>query len=249
MSKCPASSNSVQWGWVWSSGWSLVGVCHCWWVTKEYESSWIFEPCLTCSNALRRVQNPSFSLVARGRPAPRREAPRRGYGRRRRTSPSASPSAWLASYRVLGGATRYCQGTRRGARPPSRGRKAFGNQADPPEGRCCRALQVHARRPFEPATARSAVSHHPSPPVLLIPLRPRWSWSMAMSLVRVGHPSPSVTCGLVAMWSQFRAIVARLGVWRQVTELAARRHVWCQWPATSKSCVVGRAAGCGVSEG
>ena len=33
------------------------------WVTKENESSWIFEPRLTCSNALRRVQNPGFSLV------------------------------------------------------------------------------------------------------------------------------------------------------------------------------------------
>jgi FG-GAP repeat len=33
-------------------------------VTKENESSWIFEPCLTCSNALRRVQHPGFSLVA-----------------------------------------------------------------------------------------------------------------------------------------------------------------------------------------
>jgi hypothetical protein len=31
--------------------------------TKENESSWIFEPCLTCSNALWRVQNPGFSLV------------------------------------------------------------------------------------------------------------------------------------------------------------------------------------------
>ena len=32
--------------------------------TKENESSWIFEPRLTCSNTLRRVQNPGFSLVA-----------------------------------------------------------------------------------------------------------------------------------------------------------------------------------------
>jgi hypothetical protein len=32
--------------------------------TKEYGSSWIFEPCLTWSNALRRVQHPGFSLVA-----------------------------------------------------------------------------------------------------------------------------------------------------------------------------------------
>jgi hypothetical protein len=32
-------------------------------LTKEYESSWIFEPRLTCVNALRRVQHPGFSLV------------------------------------------------------------------------------------------------------------------------------------------------------------------------------------------
>src|SRR5512132_410370 len=32
--------------------------------TKEYGSSWIFEPCLTWANALRRVQHPGFSLVA-----------------------------------------------------------------------------------------------------------------------------------------------------------------------------------------
>jgi hypothetical protein len=31
-------------------------------VTKEYRSSWIFEPCLTCANAIRRVQHPGFSL-------------------------------------------------------------------------------------------------------------------------------------------------------------------------------------------
>src|SRR5512132_809219 len=37
--------------------------------TKEYGSSWIFEPCLTWANALRRVQHPGFSLVsARARP-------------------------------------------------------------------------------------------------------------------------------------------------------------------------------------
>jgi hypothetical protein len=32
-------------------------------ILKEYGSSWIFEPCLTWSNALRRVQHPGFSLV------------------------------------------------------------------------------------------------------------------------------------------------------------------------------------------
>jgi hypothetical protein len=33
-------------------------------ITKENESSWIFEPRLTCTNALRRVQNPGSSLVS-----------------------------------------------------------------------------------------------------------------------------------------------------------------------------------------
>jgi hypothetical protein len=39
-------------------------------LTEEYKSSWIFEPRLTCSNVLRRVQNLGFSLVreSRGRP-------------------------------------------------------------------------------------------------------------------------------------------------------------------------------------
>jgi DNA-binding CsgD family transcriptional regulator len=32
-------------------------------VTKENGSSWIFEPCLTCTNALWRVQHPAFFLV------------------------------------------------------------------------------------------------------------------------------------------------------------------------------------------
>jgi hypothetical protein len=32
-------------------------------VTKGYGSSWIFEPYLTCANALRQVQHPAFSLV------------------------------------------------------------------------------------------------------------------------------------------------------------------------------------------
>ena len=31
--------------------------------TKGNGSSWIFEPCLTCANALRSVQHPGFSLV------------------------------------------------------------------------------------------------------------------------------------------------------------------------------------------
>jgi hypothetical protein len=35
------------------------------WPTKGCGSSWIFEPHLTCANALRRVQHPAFSLVSR----------------------------------------------------------------------------------------------------------------------------------------------------------------------------------------
>src|SRR6266540_6551382 len=79
---------------------------------------------------------------------------------------------------------------------------------------------------FEPPTARSVVSHHPSPPVLLLPWRPRWSWSTGMLLIRLGHMSLPVTRGLVAIWSQFRAAVARLGVWQQVALLATlpREH-------------------------
>jgi hypothetical protein len=36
--------------------WSPAGA------TKEYGSSWIFEPRLTCANALQRVQHPAFAL-------------------------------------------------------------------------------------------------------------------------------------------------------------------------------------------
>jgi hypothetical protein len=61
-------------------------------------------------------------------------------------------------------------------------------------------------------TARSVVSHQPSPPVLPVSSRTRFSWSTALSPVRVGHTSPPVTRGVVAMWSQFRALVARPGV-------------------------------------
>jgi hypothetical protein len=72
-----------------------------------------------------------------------------------------------------------------------------------------------------PATARSVVSHHPSPPVLLVPSQPHYSWSTAISPVRIGHPSPPVTRRLVAMRSQSRAPVARLGVWCQIASPAA----------------------------
>jgi hypothetical protein len=40
--------------------------------TKENESSWIFEPHLTCTNALWRVQNPGFALISGGVRSPGR---------------------------------------------------------------------------------------------------------------------------------------------------------------------------------
>src|SRR4029453_8867698 len=49
------ASDGTEGGWV-----STRVACT---ATKEYESSCTFEPCLTCSNALRRVQNPGSSLV------------------------------------------------------------------------------------------------------------------------------------------------------------------------------------------
>src|SRR6266511_6079955 len=95
---------------------------------------------------------------------------------------------------------------------------------------------------------RSQPSPVPAPPP-----RPFGSPLVAVS-GHVAAPSrasvPARHARLGAMWSQSRAIVARLGVWRQVTELAARRRVWCQWPATSsRAGVVGRAAGCGSARG
>jgi len=65
------------------------------------------------------------------------------------------------------------------------------------------------REGFEPPTARSVVMAHPSPRVLPIPSRPCFSWSTPMSVIRVGHPSPPVACGLVAMCSIPRPAVCR----------------------------------------
>ncbi len=69
------------------------------------------------------------------------------------------------------------------------------------------------RQGFGPPTARSVVLQDSSLPVLLNPSRPCLYWSTARLPVGIGHPSPSVSCGMVAMWSQFRAIVARHVVW------------------------------------
>jgi hypothetical protein len=114
-------------------------------------------------------------------------------------------------------------------------------------------VSVARREGFEPPTARSVVSHHPSPPVLPIPSHPRWSWSTAIMLIRFGYPSLPVACGMVAMWSQFRAIVARLGVWQHVALLTALRlstrfWIWCstspQWsgPGSLHGCSTARSA-------
>jgi hypothetical protein len=47
----------------WGSSQLPRSSCACSGLTKGYGSSWIFGPCLTCTNALRRVQYPDFSLV------------------------------------------------------------------------------------------------------------------------------------------------------------------------------------------
>jgi hypothetical protein len=47
-----------------SASWLCVGhLSGPWQVTKGYGSSWIFEPQLTCANALQGVHYPAFSLV------------------------------------------------------------------------------------------------------------------------------------------------------------------------------------------
>jgi hypothetical protein len=71
---------------------------------------------------------------------------------------------------------------------------------------------VARREGFEPPTARSVVLHWPPRSVVLIPWGPRFFWSGAMQLVRIGHWSLTVILGLVARWSQ-SAVVARPGVW------------------------------------
>lgn len=53
----------------------------------------------------------------------------------------------------------------------------------------------------------------PSPAVVTIPSRPCLSWSAAGSPVLVGLLFTLVPHGMVAMWSQPLAAVARPGVW------------------------------------
>jgi len=111
---------------------------------------------------------------------------------------------------------------------------------------CYRAAELrvwYAPQGFEPPTARSVVMHHPSLPVLLDPSRPRFSSSAALSPVRIGQLSPPVTRGMVAMWSQFRGIAARHGVWRPglpdrgAVGRSTRFRIWCSMSGrTSASC-------------
>jgi hypothetical protein len=53
----------------------------------------------------------------------------------------------------------------------------------------------------------------PSPAVLTIPSRPCLSWSAAGSPVLLRLLFTLVSHGMVALWSQFPAAVARPGVW------------------------------------
>ena len=74
---------------------------------------------------------------------------------------------------------------------------------------------VARREGLEPPTARSVAIVRASPPVFPIPFGPRLPSSATMPMVRVGHPSPPVPRRMAAIWSQFRAAVARPDVWRR----------------------------------
>ena len=118
---------------------------------------------------------------------------------------------------------------------------------------------VRAARDSNPKPARSVVSHHPSLPVLLVPSHPRCSRSTAMSPVRVGHASLPVMRGMVAMWSQVRAAVARLDVWRHVAfshqacPQSTRSGIWCsaspRWTGPSLSTGLDSTIGCTEASG
>jgi hypothetical protein len=68
---------------------------------------------------------------------------------------------------------------------------------------------------FPIPTARSIAIARPSPPVRSVPSHPHLPSPTGMSMVRAGHPSPSVPRRVGAMWSQFRAVVARPAVWQR----------------------------------
>jgi hypothetical protein len=92
-------------------------------VTKGYGSSWIFGPCLSCANAVRRVQYPAFSLVSPNQRAARRRDPRRCIPTRPLTGPRPSlvPSPNVAG--VISCLLRWrCQGRRARGLSPGQGR-------------------------------------------------------------------------------------------------------------------------------
>jgi hypothetical protein len=95
---------------------------------------------------------------------------------------------------------------------------------------------VARREGFEPPTARSVVSHNPSPPVLLVPSRPPLVLVNGHDAGQAGNPSPPVTRGMVAMWSQFRAavtLVAAPSSEHQIEDLVLCRTAWGRlWQVT-----------------
>jgi hypothetical protein len=154
--------------------------------------------------------------------------------------------------RTLIAPTPTCQSTSPVVPPPLSSTPGQPYRPDPaPVGPLIEDAAAVCRSGEYPQTARSVVSRHSSPAVLLVPSRPRCSWSTGVSLGRLGHLSPPVTAGLVAMWSQFRAVVARPGVWRRVasradSRLSTRFQVCCSAMASGVPGVrtrVGRQAG------
>jgi hypothetical protein len=87
--------------------------------------------------------------------------------------------------------------------------------------------------------ARSVLNHHPVLPVVLIPPRPRWSWSTAMSRWRYSGICPAVKCRTVVRG-------ALSGHRRQIGRLVRvppcrgsgqciRSRVWCSGAARRAS--------------
>jgi hypothetical protein len=84
-------------------------------VTKGNGSSWIFGPCLTCANVLRRVQHPGFSLVGWSVPRRDRETSSRLHWCGLRPSRTAVPAGGGASCPGCSAAARISTpSTRRG---------------------------------------------------------------------------------------------------------------------------------------
>ena len=86
----------------------------------------------------------------------------------------------------LPGSRRYrWQGHHGGVRRPHHPDQTYKDRVLGPGGRLPGSFGRLIRTP----AARSVLNHHPVLPVVLIPPRPRWSWSTAMSLAPLGHLS------------------------------------------------------------